>query len=238
MAISDEAFNQAQEYEIKYTIKYKWREEWKKLYREYLRTFLEISNSFPESVVVDVGCGPVGIITVLEAKEKIGIDPLIDEYKKRFDMEPDVRYINAKGEEIPLQDGYADVVFCVNTLNHVQNPDKVLSEIARILKPKGRLYFDVHDNLLSIGHPHLFTMESMYLLLSKHFKIDKSIRRNKIPVITYVVYCEDCGRLLDSPTGLKHGQACSCGSKKRKNVLRHNISKTKIWGSICSSLKS
>jgi len=233
MALSDEAFKQAQEYEIKYTFKYKWMDEWKKLYREHLRDFFKINGSFPDSVVVDIGCGPVGIISVVEAREKVGIDPLMDEYKKIFDMEPDVKYINAKGEEIPFPDNYADVVFCVNVLNHVQDPDKVLSEIARILKPEGKLYFDVHDNALSVGHPHLFTRESVYSLLSKHFQIEKNIERNEIPVITYEIYCADCGVKLAAPTVLRNGQTCTCGSNKRRKVLKHKVSKTKMWGAIC-----
>ena len=243
MAISDEAFNQAQEYEIKHTIKYKWRDEWKKLYREYLSTFFEISDSFPESVVVDVGCGPVGIISVIKAREKVGIDPLIDEYKKIFDMEPDVRYINAKGEDIPLQDGYADFVFCVNTLNHVQNPEKVLSEIARILKPGGKLYFDVHNNPISVGHPHAFTQESVQVLLKRHFKVERTIEQDEMKSISYDIYCADCGHKLRL-----RDQTCPVCKKDRKRIEGPRIytvgqpnfykSKPTRWGLICCHIES
>ncbi|GAH21685.1 unnamed protein product, partial [marine sediment metagenome] len=53
MAISNEEFKQAQEYEVKHIVKYKWKEEWKKLYRAHLNNFFKIGCSFPDSVVVD-----------------------------------------------------------------------------------------------------------------------------------------------------------------------------------------
>ncbi|MBA7497137.1 methylase [subsurface metagenome] len=211
MSISDEAFKKAQEYEVKHaSIRYRWKDEWKRLYRKRLKDFFNIGFSFPGSVVVEIGCGAIGIISVVEAKKKVGIDPLINEHRKRYDMDKDIEYINAKGEKIPLPDDYADIVFCSNVLNHVQNPGKVLSEIARVLRPSGRLYFDVHDNPRSTGHPHVFTKNGVYQLLKRYFKVDKMIERDKIPAIGYDI--------------------------RRGEIIgpRPYVSKTKVWGAICS----
>lgn len=213
MSLSDSIFDRAQKFELEYAVRYTWSEEWKKLYKHHLRHFFGIGYKFPGCVVVEIGCGPIGIISIIEAKETIGLDPLMDEYIKMLGEEQGVYYINAKGEEVPLPDNYADIVFCSNVLNHVQEPEKVLSEIARIMKQKGILYFDVHDNLLSIGHPHRFKKGRLYNLLRKYFKIQKMIEVDKIPTIAF-----------DYNSGVL--------------TIRKYVSETKVWGSICSSLKS
>jgi len=142
-----------------------------------------------------------------------------------------------------LPDNYADVVFCVNVLNHVQDPDKVLSEIARIMKPKGKLYFDVHNNPRSVGHPHAFTQKSVCLLLKRHFKVERMIEQDKIKSISYDIYCADCGyklRLRDRVC-----PRCKGEGKRIKGPRVYTVSKTrfykskpKMWGSICLPLKS
>lgn len=237
MAISDRAWKEAQAYEIKYTFKYQWKKEWKNLYRNHLKTFFGVDGQFPESIVVDVGCGPIGIVSVIEAKKKIGIDPLIDEYNKIYkDRQTDVEYINSKAEDIPLPDSYADIVFCVNTLNHVQDPEKVLGQIARILKPTGTLYFDVHINPRNIGHPHVFTKKHTHALLKKHFKIKKTMEVNKTRSIAYNVYCSCGKKLLLSQQFIC--PKCGKGAPQTIKGPRIYISKTKVLGAICLSLKS
>ena len=173
MAVSNSVFTQAQVFELKHAVRYTWTEEWKELYIDHLKDFFGVDYKFPGCVVVEIGCGPIGIVSIIEAKETIGLDPLMDEYIKMLGAEPGVNYINATGEEVPLPDNYADIVFYSNVLNHVKEPEKTLSEIARIMKPTGTLYFNVHDNPVSIGHPHKFTRRRVYILLARHFKIQK-----------------------------------------------------------------
>ena len=52
---------------------------------------------------------------------------------------------------LPFSDGIFDAVACLEVLEHVRAPDKVLSEIARVLRPGGMAYvsmpflYPVHD---------------------------------------------------------------------------------------------
>lgn len=46
------------------------------------------------------------------------------------------------GHHIPLQTGSVDCVLCVGVLLHVREPDKVIAEIARVLKPGGIVYIN------------------------------------------------------------------------------------------------
>jgi SAM-dependent methyltransferase len=43
--------------------------------------------------------------------------------------------------DLPMPDGTYDLVFCSQTLEHVENPQKVMSELARVAKPGGQLWF-------------------------------------------------------------------------------------------------
>ena len=53
-----------------------------------------------------------------------------------------VRYDTGVGEDLPYPEAHFDAVVCVDVLEHVQDLDRVLSEIARVLEPGGMFLFD------------------------------------------------------------------------------------------------
>ena len=57
---------------------------------------------------------------------------------------PPLRFIHSPGERIPLEDRSVDYVVTTWTLCSVDDPDKVLSEAKRVLKPGGRYVFVEH----------------------------------------------------------------------------------------------
>ena len=61
-----------------------------------------------------------------------------------------VRYDIGTGEEMPYPDGSFDAVVCVDVLEHVRDLDAVLANVARVLRPGGRFFFDtINRNPLS-----------------------------------------------------------------------------------------
>lgn len=54
----------------------------------------------------------------------------------------ELRYETGTGEEMPFEDGAFDAVACVDVLEHVSDLDRVLSEVARVLRPGGRFLYD------------------------------------------------------------------------------------------------
>lgn len=112
--------------------------------------FLNISNN---SVCVDVGCGG-GYISYEITKHSnckiIGIDSSKEaiDFALKNNSNPNIEYLVASAENIPLQDESADIVLCIGVLEHIQNIDMALNEINRILKPKGRIVI-VTSNCLS-----------------------------------------------------------------------------------------
>lgn len=77
-----------------------------------------------------------------------GVDPngsLLDAARERArerGWDADIR--EGVGEAIPFGDGSFDTVVCTYTLCSVQDPEKVLAEMRRVLKPRGRLLFLEH----------------------------------------------------------------------------------------------
>lgn len=54
----------------------------------------------------------------------------------------DIDYRVGAGERLPADDGCADIVYCVDVLEHVADLDAVIGETARVLKPGGLYLFD------------------------------------------------------------------------------------------------
>ncbi|QEC51882.1 3-demethylubiquinone-9 3-methyltransferase [Anseongella ginsenosidimutans] len=53
-----------------------------------------------------------------------------------------ITYEKGSGEQIPFPDQSFDCVFCCDVLEHVRDLPKVISEISRVLKPRGVFIYD------------------------------------------------------------------------------------------------
>jgi ubiquinone/menaquinone biosynthesis C-methylase UbiE len=119
---------------------------------EYYRRFmlamgnLQDASLFEGKICLDIGCGPKGSLTWLtNAAAVMGLDPLAESYM-RFGIERhNMVYLHARAEQIPFPSHYVDVVFSMNSLDHVDQLDEACKEIRRILKPGG--YFIASLNL-------------------------------------------------------------------------------------------
>jgi len=92
-----------------------------------------------DKVLIDVGSGPQGILHSLKAKEKIAIDPLMKSFRDLgYGIEENnVKACAVSGEHLSDLLITADVIFCLNALDHTQNPQKVLDEVYSVLNKGG-----------------------------------------------------------------------------------------------------
>jgi 2-polyprenyl-3-methyl-5-hydroxy-6-metoxy-1,4-benzoquinol methylase len=94
-------------------------------------------------LVLDLGCGMGGLSTAL-ALEGADVRPV--DFNRHYchitrlrgmryglDLSP----VNAAGEALPFPDAHFDVVMCVDVLEHVRDPERLVAEISRCLKPGG-----------------------------------------------------------------------------------------------------
>ena len=119
-----------------------------------------------EGIGIDVGCGLVSVFSRMDNKI-VAIDPLLEEYNEIVvDNASNIKYLCASGEDIPFSDGFFDYAFCVNVIDHTPNPEKMASEIKRVVKDGGLIYFEVNfDDMLSPCHYALWNKE----LVNKYF---------------------------------------------------------------------
>jgi len=105
---------------------------------------------------LDVGCGG-GYLTEEIARlgfAATGVDPSEPSLRAASahagDQGLGIRYVRGAGEDLPFETGAFDAVFCCDVLEHVRDLDRVVSEIARVLKPGGVFYYDtINRTLLS-----------------------------------------------------------------------------------------
>jgi ubiquinone/menaquinone biosynthesis C-methylase UbiE len=100
-------------------------------------------------VVLDVGCGHGRSLTELAARASTGRVIGVDSSKlmveiaarrnRRLVQTARVDVVLATAEALPFPNGFFDKVLCVHALYFWQDIDASLREIARVLKPGGRL---------------------------------------------------------------------------------------------------
>ena len=73
------------------------------------------------------------------------------------------------GKNMPLQSASFDAVFCIEVLEHASDPQLLLSEIARVLRPQGKLVLTVPWSARRHHIPHdyhRFTRERLDMLVT------------------------------------------------------------------------
>ena len=103
----------------------------------------------PGENVVDIGCG-AGIDSLIAARivapegQVIGVDMTPSMLEKARSALNEAGINNADfrlgyGEELPVEDGWADVIISNGVLNVMPDKTASIQEMARVLKPTGRL---------------------------------------------------------------------------------------------------
>jgi ubiquinone/menaquinone biosynthesis C-methylase UbiE len=94
--------------------------------------------------LVDVGCGPGVAARRARAvgAEVVGVDPapvMLRVARVRWRTGPAIDWRTGTAEAIPVEDGWATVVWSLSTVHHWADVDAALAEISRVLAPGGRL---------------------------------------------------------------------------------------------------
>jgi ubiquinone/menaquinone biosynthesis C-methylase UbiE len=123
-------------------------------FNEYARYLPEIHEETGQGL--DLACGLVSVLEGLPRKDGLkilAVDALMDEYNKIYQHPSHLDYRLVDGEDMYFEHETFDFVWCINAIDHTLNPEAMLAEILRVLKPGGRLYFLVNFDP-SLGKPH------------------------------------------------------------------------------------
>ncbi len=114
----------------------------------YPRRLRLARDHFEGTRILDVGCGAIPYVLAFSGCEAVGVDPLVDEYRRLgFPLDgysERLRYLNAPAERIPVPASFFDAVVSVNAIDHVDDFPAVAREISRVLRPGGILRFEAH----------------------------------------------------------------------------------------------
>jgi 2-polyprenyl-6-hydroxyphenyl methylase/3-demethylubiquinone-9 3-methyltransferase len=95
--------------------------------------------------VLDVGCGGGFLSNYLAAvgHRVTGLDASSEALAiaRRYDVTGLVRYQRGDALKLPYPDASFEVVCAMDLLEHVENPDGVIAEASRVLKPSGLFFF-------------------------------------------------------------------------------------------------
>ena len=122
---------------------------------------------------LEVGCGNWGLWRF--NKRVTGLDPL--DFSAMGE-----NFVQGKAESIPFPDYSFSDVFCVNALDHCENPRLAMREMARVASSRVVLWCYVFDEALRpffriayAPHPHCFTEMDLLGLIPRSMVVEKRI---------------------------------------------------------------
>jgi ubiquinone/menaquinone biosynthesis C-methylase UbiE len=147
---------------------------------EHIHRYIFAANYVKDKIVLDAACGTGYGSNYLSnyAKMVYGIDINADviENNKEIYKKDNLIFTNGSVYQLPYDDNMFDVIVSFETIEHVDNGEKVLSEFNRVLKDNGLLIIStpnknisIQNNLNNPFHVHEYFEEEFKTLLSKYF---------------------------------------------------------------------
>lgn len=121
--------------------------------------------------VLDVGCGGGYTCEFLARRGAVvtGLDrsaPCIAAARRHADSSGlEIAYQVGLAEQLPFAAGRFDLVVCVDVLEHVDRPEAVIAEIARVLTPGGSLCFDTINRTFRSRLTMIWLLEMLLRLI-------------------------------------------------------------------------
>ena len=171
---------------------------------------LDLLAPQPSECILDIGCGTGHLTAKIAASgtEVIGVDHSPEMIRQAREAYPQIRFEVADATEIPFNTPF-DALFSNATLHWIKEPERVVSEIARLLKPQGRFVaeFGGHGNIaklvaaaerawLNLGLPQPMPNPWYYPRLPEY----AGLLENHGLKVTYAI-------LFDRPTPLEQGES-------------------------------
>ena len=120
--------------------------------------------------VLDFGCGSSPYKQLIDHECYIGVDT----YASGHDHRTSKINTIVDGEHLPFRDDSFDLILATEVIEHIDQPDKVLKEFFRILKPGGTLIVTVPFSWPEHEQPFDFKRYTQYglknLLINNNFK--------------------------------------------------------------------
>lgn len=143
-----------------------------------------------DSEVLDIASGEGYGAAMLSGKASrvTGVDNSYDavQHARAEYFSPNIRYIHGDATNLELDDAFFDYIVSFETIEHIKDPDKALSEMRRVLKPNGVLVISTPDrDVFNLGraapnpyHLHEFSAQEFESALSAQFRFVRMMGQN------------------------------------------------------------
>lgn len=143
----------------KFSKKYNALLTWLKIHQtpKYLEDLGLKDDVFKDLRILDIGSGPFPSAQGYKDCEVYCLDPLLPLYLQAgypiHIYENRIKYVFGFSENMPFEDNTFDAIISVNAIDHVDDFEKTVSEIQRVLRPNGKMRFHVHYHKKTKSEP-------------------------------------------------------------------------------------
>lgn len=120
--------------------------------KSHRRVLIKKVNAYPVGKLLEIGIGNGSHFSLYDRHEVVGIDisramlKRAERYKRGF-----IQLLEMNGENLDFEDGVFDYAVLSHVVAVTEQPEKMLNEVFRVLKPGGKLFILNHftpDNAL------------------------------------------------------------------------------------------
>ena len=185
-------------------------------------TDMELLEKYAAGNILEIGCGSGSLVSKLKDRGSLYAidvtDEFLDNAQNRFSF---VKFLKSPGEQTPFEDEHFNLVFAIEVVEHLPDPEKMFREVKRILKSGGIFIFQtpnypvkrIYDIIYFFYRKgYKFADDSTHItkkpvnwwkgLSRKHFEIIQLKARN----LMFENIIKSPERFKYSPVGLKIGQ--------------------------------
>lgn len=160
----------------------------KRIWLDHAARYQFAGNYVKDEVVLDVACGSGFGAKILEEKgakfiHAVDISPKAIELADKHYASDHISFKIGDVHDLDFPADFFDLICCFETIEHIQEVDKALSELQRVLKPKGHLIISspnrpltspgksLQDTPDNIFHANEYSLREILGFVSKYFEI-------------------------------------------------------------------
>lgn len=176
------------------------------------QSFIQFLEFESDSAILEVGSG-LGILTrqlalLIPKGEVWGIERSVEQLARVTNDLPNLHFRQADAHTLPFEENRFDVVYCRYLLEHVADPNKVLKEMHRVLKPGGKIFVQENNILVSTFDPDCPKFDALWRQFARLQALsggDASIGKKLFRLLQNAEFCRI--RLSIQPEVHHHGMA-------------------------------